>query len=101
MPLLLPSACNRLPIIVSLTIKCPQTLCELCHKAKVMQRCQAEEEGIVNFEEVVQVAERIVRAAEAIAEGRDGFVGLDVFIVVDVDIREPLSLEASICCKGI
>src|SRR5947209_19236976 len=101
MPPLLPSAGNPLPIIVSLTIVYPQTLCELCHKAKIMQCRQTKEEGIVNFEKVVQVAERIVRAAEAIAEGRDGFVGLHVFIVVDVDIREPLSLEASICCKGI
>ena len=66
-----------------------------------MQCCQSKEEGIINFEEVMQVAERIVRATEAIAEGRNGFIGLDVFIVVDVDIREPLPLEASICCKGI
>jgi hypothetical protein len=48
----------------------------------VVDRCQAVEQGLIDLEEVVQVAERIRLAGDAIAESRDRAGVLDVFVVL-------------------
>src|SRR6266480_1910821 len=60
-----------------------------------MDSDQAEEEAIINFEKMMQVAERIMGAAEAVADSRDGAVGLDVLIVGDINVGEPFVVEGS------
>src|SRR5579859_3355054 len=62
----------------------PQTLGQLCHEAQVMNSCQSQKKAIVDFEQVVQVANRVAAATEAVAIGRDGTVLLDELIVIDI-----------------
>src|SRR5579859_3286621 len=71
-----------------------QTLGQLCHEAQVMHGCQSQKKAIVDFEQVVQVADRVAAAAEAVAIGRDGAILLDDFVVIDIEILEPLLVGA-------
>src|ERR1051326_360034 len=66
----------------------PQALGQLCHEAQVMHGCQPQKKAIVDFEQVVQVANRVAAAAEAVAIGRDRAVLLDDLVVVDIEILE-------------
>jgi hypothetical protein len=47
---------------------------------------KSKKQGIVDFEEVVQVAQRIVFTAQAITETRDRAISFDVLVVISIDI---------------
>src|SRR5579872_5249204 len=78
-----------------------QTLSQLRHEAQVVDGGEPEEERVVYFEQVVQVAKRVMRAAQAIAVGRNGRTGLDIFLIVGIDIREPLIFQPRRCIKNV
>jgi hypothetical protein len=45
-------------LVIVLYVGCgAQALCKHGHKAQIMDRCQSEEEAIVDFKEMVQIAE--------------------------------------------
>lgn len=50
-------------------------------------------EIVVDFEQVVQVADGVMLAGVAVAEGGKGFVPFDQFVVVDVEKVEPVTAE--------
>ena len=58
-----------------------------------MHRRQPEVEVVIQFEQMVQIAERVAAAGGAIAVGRHRPGGLDVLVVAGVDVAEPVRAD--------
>jgi hypothetical protein len=61
-----------------------QTRAEHGHEAQIVDGGQTEKQAIIDLEQVVQVATRLMRTTQAIADGRNRLVALDMFLVVDI-----------------
>src|SRR5262245_3403297 len=64
-----------------------QSLGKHGHKSEIVDRRQAQKQPIIDFEEVMQVAARVLRAAQAIAHTGYRCIVFNIFVVVDINIR--------------
>lgn len=71
----------------------PQIVYKLHHKTQVMDGGQARVEVVVDFEQMMQVADGVMLAGVAITEGRKRLVSFDQFVIVDVEEMEPVATQ--------